>query len=76
MVEKFDKIKDYSVIPKLKPFNEISLSDGDTLAAFMDEKWDINDAQDIYDLLKKTFPENKILILLNGIELGVIKHNE
>jgi hypothetical protein len=63
-----------SIIPKLKPCNEISLGEGDTLVGVVDsEKWDIDDAQQFYKLLNQAFPNNNILMIFDGIELGVIK---
>ena len=65
------------IIPKLKEFNELSLSPGDTLVVFIDrEKWDIGNAQDFYDLLQKAFPHNNICILFDGIRLEVIHENK
>lgn len=66
-----------NIIPKLSPHCEISLSPGDTLVAFIDsEKWDMNDAQQFYNLLEKTFPYNSICIMFDGVELGVVKHEK
>ncbi len=66
-----------TIIPKLVPHNELTLSPGDTLVAFIDsEKWDMNDAQQFYNLLEKTFPYNSICIMFDGVELGVIKHEK
>lgn len=64
-----------NIIPKLTPYNEISLSPGDTLVAFIDsQKWDMNDAQEFYRLLRKTFPNNNICIMFDGVELGVVRN--
>ena len=74
MVQSFDNIE-FEILPKLNTINEISLRPGDTLVAKLDqEKWDINDAESIYNILAKTFPKNQILVLFNGIELEVIKN--
>lgn len=79
MIEKIEKEKEYNIpvnvqiIPKLKEFNEVTLSPGDTLVAFVDhEIWDIENAQEFYNLLQKTFPNNNICVLFDGIELGVV----
>lgn len=78
--EKKEPIKEtikVSIIPELSPCDKISLSPGDTLVAFIDkEKWDINDAQHFYNLLKKTFPNNNICIMFDGVKLGVIKNDK
>lgn len=59
--EKKEPIKEtikVNIVPELSPCNKISLSSGDTLVAFIDkEKWDIDDAQQFYNLLKKNFPK-------------------
>lgn len=66
-----------NIIPKLTPHSEMFLSPGDTLVAFIDhEKWDMNDAQEFYKLLERTFPNNAICVMFDGIELGVIKNGK
>ena len=83
MVKTIEDIQEYSdiieiqIIPKLKEFNELSLSPGDTLVAFVDhEKWTMDNAQEFYNLLQKAFPHNNICILFDGIKLGVIHENK
>lgn len=66
-----------NIIPKLTPHSEIFLSPGDTLVAFIDsQKWDMNDAQEFYKLLERTFPDNSICIMFDGVELGVVRHGK
>ena len=79
MIKTIEDIQEYSdtieiqIIPKLKEFNELSLSPGDTLVAFVDhKKWTLDNVQEFYNLLQKIFPNNNICILFDGIELGVI----
>lgn len=74
MVQSFDNIK-FEILPELKVTNEISLRPGDTLAAKLDqEKWDVEGAEVIHEVLARAFPKNQILILFDGIELEVIKN--
>ena len=46
-IEKIEKEKEYNIpvnvqiIPKLKEFNEVTLSPGDTLVAFVDHEYGI-----------------------------------
>ena len=40
------------------------------------EKWDINEAQALFNQVEKVFPRNNILLMFDGIELGVIKRDE
>lgn len=68
---------EFQIIPKLKEFNELSLSPGDTLVAFVDrEKWTIDNAQEFYNFFQKAFPHNNICVLFDGVELGVIHENK
>lgn len=66
-----------TIIPKLKEFNELSLSPGDTLVVFLDRnKWDIDQAQEINKLLKFSFPKNNICIMYDGVKLGVFRYDD
>ena len=65
----------FEILPELKVTNEISLRPGDTLIAKLDqEKWDVEGAEVIHEVLARAFPKNQILILFDGIELEVIKN--
>lgn len=64
-----------SIIPKLKAWNEISLTPGDTLLIYWElDKYDIDTAQEFYKLVKKVFPGVNILFLPKGTEIGVVKN--
>lgn len=66
-----------NIIPKLKEYNNLTLSEGDTLVMYVNsEKWDINEAQALFNQVEKAFPRNNILLMFDGIELGVIKRDE
>ena len=66
-----------NIIPKLKEYNNLILSEGDTLDMYVNsEKWDINEAQALFNQVEKVFPRNNILLMFDGIELGVIKRDE
>lgn len=74
MIQSFDDIK-FEILPQLNTINEISLRPGDTLVAKLDqEKWDVESAEVIYNILAKAFPKNQILVLFDGIKLEVIKN--
>jgi hypothetical protein len=74
LVQSFDDVK-FEILPQLNTVNEISLRPGDTLVVKLDqEKWDVEGAEIIYEVLAKAFPKNQILVLFDGIELEVIKN--
>ena len=77
MVEKInEKEVEITIIPKLREYNSISLSPGDTLLVHVDQDiWDLSDAQSFYDLFSKSFPNNNIVVTFKGIEIGVVKEN-
>ena len=66
-----------NIIPKLKEYNNLILSEGDTLVMYVDsEKLGVNEAQTLFNQVEKAFPRNNILLMFDGIELGVIKRDE
>lgn len=66
-----------NIIPKLKEYNNLILSEGDTLVMYVDsEKLGVNEAQALFNQVEKAFPRNNILLMFDGIELGVIKRDE
>ena len=66
-----------TIIPKLTPYSEISLTQGDTLVIHIDNRiWDLNDAQNIYTVFRDNFPDNKIMIVFNGVKIEVVRENE
>lgn len=77
MVEKINEVEmEVTIIPKLKACNLISLSSGDTIVIQIDdEKWDLDNAQEFYKLFEKNFPNNNIMVMFKGIDIGVIREN-
>ena len=79
MIESFLKNEKefiYSIIPKLKEFNELSLTHGDTLVVYWDfEKYPLDEASEFFKIVQKAFPHNQVLFLPLGSELGVTKND-
>lgn len=70
MIESFDKIP-----VSQAQITDITLNKGDTLVLKFDQDiWDLNEANQIANHIMTIYPNNNILIIFNGIELGVI-HN-
>lgn len=68
---------EYSIIPKLKEVKEISLIEGDTLVMYMDmEQYDLNDMLRWYEVLKKMFPLNDIMLVPQGSDFSSNKKKE
>lgn len=79
MIEKFDITQEemeFCIVPELKPYLDYALSKGDTIICFIDmDKYSPEDSQYFYKLLTSTFPNNQVLILPKGTEIGVIKND-
>ena len=66
-----------NIIPKLKEYNNLTLSEGDTLVMYVNsEKWDINEAQALFNQVEKAFPRNNIFVpfnlLTNSFNISVV----
>lgn len=73
MINKFEQ-NQYYILSELEPFNKIKLSQGDTLCLMFDpEEYDIDTINSIFIQIKEQFPNNKVIMLPNGIKLGVIR---
>ncbi len=71
------EIEKEQIIPNLKGFYELSLCPEDVLVIIFDrEKYDISQAQAAQRLLQHFFPNNDVIGMLDGVELGVIKHGK
>ena len=72
MVEKIDyKTK----TPTLFTIPELTLRQNDTLVLEFDQDiWDLDKAEQIIKVISKIYPKNKIIVLFEGIKIGVI-HN-
>lgn len=72
MIESFEKIRMNNFIFCA----ELSLRQSDTLVIKFDQDtWDLDTASEIVQQIAKAYPQNNILTIFNGMELGVI-HNE
>lgn len=66
---------EYAIIPKLTEWNEITLNPGDTLVMLWDfEEFDVDDLDQFHKIVSKVFPNNQILFIPKGTEIGVIKN--
>lgn len=79
MIQEISSIKqkeiEYTIIPKLAELNEITLNPGDTLIMLWDfEEFDINDLNQFHKIVSKAFPDNQVLFIPKGTEIGVIKN--
>lgn len=72
MIKSFEnvEIQDFYIIP------ELTLLKGDTLIIKFDQDiWDMKEASRMLTILKDNFPNNKVVAIFNGMELGVIHEN-
>lgn len=66
---------EYTIIPKLTGWNEITLNPGDTLIMLWDfEEFDVDDLNQFHKKVSRVFPDNQILFIPKGTEIGVIKN--
>ena len=66
---------EYTIIPKLTEWNEVTLNPGDTLIML----WDFNefiadDLNEFHKAVSRVFPNNQVLFIPKGTEIGVIKN--
>ena len=69
MIQSFEviEIQNFYKIP------EITLSKNDTLVIKINQdEWDFKEASQLLSTLKNNFPNNKVIAIFNGMELGVI----
>lgn len=65
---------EYTIIPKLKEWDKVTLKSGDTLVMSWDfEKFDRDVLNELHKIISKIFPNNRILFIPKGTEIGVIK---
>lgn len=80
MIQSFNKDEneiECSIVPKLKSFNELCLTIGDTLVIYWDfEKYCLDEAQEFFKILEKGFPNNQVIFIPKGSEIGVIKNEQ
>lgn len=76
MIEGFDKIKILQS-SKIVEGLELNLKKKDTLVIKFDQEiWNLEEASQFLEMIKKTMPDISILAIFNGIELGVIRHED
>lgn len=76
MIESFDKIKILQS-SKMVEGLELNLKKKDTLVIkFNQEIWDLEEASQFLEMIKKAMPDISVLAIFNGIELGVIHYED
>lgn len=66
---------EYAIIPKLTEWNEITLNLGDTLIMLWDfNEFNADDLNEFHKAVSRVFPNNQILFIPKGTEIGVIKN--
>lgn len=56
-------------------YGALTLKPNDTLVVKINQDFfDIDEAQQLCEMIKQSFPKNSILCIFNGIELEVIHH--
>lgn len=70
MIESFEKVNNCSI-----EYFELNLSPKDTLVIKFDQDiWDLESANQIAKHITQLYPNNNVMTIFKGIELGVI-HN-
>ena len=66
---------EYTIIPKLTEWNEVTLSPGDTLIMLWDfNEFNADDLNEFHKVVSSVFPNNQILFIPKGTKIGVIKN--
>ena len=66
---------EYTIIPKLTEWNEVTLSPGDTLIMLWDfNEFNADDLNEFHKAVSSVFPNNQVLFIPKGTEIGVIKN--
>ena len=66
---------EYTIIPKLTGWNEITLNPGDTLIMLWDfNEFNADDLNEFHKAVSRVFPNNQILFIPKGTKIGVIKN--
>lgn len=70
--QKFYSDIEMEVIAKVKPKSEPDIEDGDIIKVIIDSnKYNMDDAKDVFETCKKSFPNNKVILMYDGIDLQV-----
>lgn len=66
---------EYTIIPKLTEWNEITLNPGDTLIMLWDfNEFNADDLNEFHKAVSSVFPDNQVLFIPKGTKIGVIKN--
>ena len=66
---------EYTIIPKLTEWNEVTLSPGDTLIMLWDfNEFNADDLNEFHKAVSSVFPNNQVLFIPKGTKIGVIKN--
>ena len=66
---------EYTIIPKLTGWNEITLNPGDTLIMLWDfNEFNADDLNEFHKAVSRVFPNNQVLFIPKGTKIGVIKN--
>ena len=57
---------------KITEINVLSMAPGDTLVAHIDRHPTANEAEHISGVLRRVFPDNKVLVLSPGMKFEVV----
>ena len=58
------------------PFQKVSVKPGDVIVLMTDRAYSIDACQNILKSTKHVFPDNEILILEEGLQIGVVEKGE
>mgnify|MGYP003293586577 CR=1 FL=1 len=74
--EDFEKVE-VSIIPRLREFNELTLSTGDTLVIYWDFiNYPMEMAEEFFRIVQKAFPNNSVLFLPIESKMEVVKNGK
>lgn len=66
---------EYTIIPKLTEWNEVTLNPGDTLIMLWDfNEFNADDLNEFHKAVSSVFPNNQVLFIPKGTKIGVIKN--
>lgn len=77
MIKNFEDFEnvEVSIVPKLKEFNELTLSIGDTLVVYWDFlNYPMGEAEEFFHIVQKAFPNNSVLFLPIESKMEVVKN--
>lgn len=73
MIKSFDSIPINRI--QIDKITDMTLNKGDTLVLKFDQDiWELNEATQMANIIMKAYPNNNIITIFKGMELGVIHH--